>query len=338
MQIPIIAFTILLREREMRILLVVMILLINSTCWAENLILMGWDGAGLKSVAPMLKNNELPNLNDAISRGALLCPLESHERTTTVVGWTQVLTGLGYDQTGVLGCATMKKSIYGTEQEIQKTVKVFYKKALIFTNLSFWVDQIPYNHTIFDPIERLGKKIGYITSKGYLGFDPSTSPLSSIPQHANFYANYPFSQYRDNYLYLVVNDVLDFISNNDNFFLFIHVNPDAFGHKYGFYGERYREEIRKSDQAFGRILQACAGKDCKFIVMNDHGFDVGGYNHYNAPDCWMVTNLPVDPAYRVQDRQRAFGTMRDIAPTILEWYSVDWQSRQPGMRGKSLLE
>jgi predicted AlkP superfamily pyrophosphatase or phosphodiesterase len=322
----------------MRILLVVLGLLMNSTCCAENLILMGWDGAGLKSVAPMLENNELPNLSDAISKGALLCPLESHERTTTVVGWTQVLTGLGYDQSGVLGCAAMDKRIYGTEQETRKRVKFFYKKQLIFTNLSFWVDHIPYNYTIFDPIGRLGKKIGYITSKGYLGSDASVSPLSSIQQYANVFATYPFVEYQENYLELAVNDALDFISNNDNFFLFIHVNPDAFGHKYGFYGERYREEIRKSDQAFGRILQRCSGKDCKYIVTNDHGFDVGEYNHYNAPDCWMITNLPVDPVYRLQDRQRAFGTMRDIAPTILEWYSVDWQSRQPRMRGKSLLE
>jgi bisphosphoglycerate-independent phosphoglycerate mutase (AlkP superfamily) len=63
--------------------------------------------------------------------------------------------------------------------------------------------------------------------------------------------------------------------------------------------------------------------------MSDHGFDFGTTHHHNADNAWIATNL----SFNNRD-----GTMRDIAPTVLEYLGVNWKELKPELRGKSLLE
>lgn len=70
----------------------------------KNLFIMGWDGAGLNNVRPLLENGTLVSLKRFINReGGKLCPLETLSKTNTVTGWTQYFTGLTYDQSGTIG-------------------------------------------------------------------------------------------------------------------------------------------------------------------------------------------------------------------------------------------
>jgi bisphosphoglycerate-independent phosphoglycerate mutase (AlkP superfamily) len=119
--------------------------------------------------------------------------------------------------------------------------------------------------------------------------------------------------------------------------LFLHVNPDDYGHLYGENSQQYAQEFVRADTLLGQILQVLSS-NTKVIVMTDHGLDEGSIIHANAPDAWMATNLPVHPLYYQQKNQRAFGTMRDVAPTVLDYYGIDYKSRVPQIRGKSLLQ
>ena len=84
------------------------IILIASPAFSvdyPNLIIMGWDGAGLRNVKLLMEQEKLPNLKRLIQRqeGIALIPTPLHGRTCTVPMWTEFFTGLTWDQTGVLG-------------------------------------------------------------------------------------------------------------------------------------------------------------------------------------------------------------------------------------------
>lgn len=129
-------------------------------------------------------------------------------------------------------------------------------------------------------------------------------------------------------------------SKKGDFAFFLLANPDVYGHVFGENGERYIEEFVRADEVLGKITKALP-PDTAIIVMADHGFDEGLNTHYNAPDAWGWTNLPIHDSYAFgpkETRHHAYANMRDIGTTILEWYGIDWQKETPQLRGKSLLE
>jgi hypothetical protein len=147
----------------------------STTGHAENVMLVGWDGAGLRHVQPMLANGELPNLSALLASGGHMVPLELLARTQTIPSWTQVFTGLTYDQTGVLG--NNPKVLGGR----MSTATI---DGVLMPGLNFWLMVIPYNDTIIPAIQQQGYRIGWFVSKAYLGNSKKQSPLALIGQNA----------------------------------------------------------------------------------------------------------------------------------------------------------
>ena len=127
---------------------------------------------------------------------------------------------------------------------------------------------------------------------------------------------------------------VNFIKENNPFFIFLLVNPDYYGHLDGENSERYEQEFIRSDYWLGVILQLIDRSNTKWIVISDHGFDENKTTHRNAPDAWMATDLPIKSIYCSGE---TVGTIRDVANTILDFYGIDSKTRLPKMRGKSLL-
>ncbi len=304
-------------------------LLILPSSYAENLLIMGWDGAGYNNVKPMLDNGELPCLQREIEKGAKLLPLEIHVKTETVPNWTQIFSGLSYEQSGVLG------NRYTSDKCISITwdAENYLYKGLV------WHHLIPYEHTIMQTFDSLGYSIGWFVSKPFLSKNCTYNPLCNIALNADSYLYTEPTIKGDSYLLDLYNEVSNFVNTYSIYSIFVHTNPDVYGHKYGENSSRYLEEIRRSSKLLCSLLDLVSPGTI-FIVITDHGFDEGKTSHDNAPDGWMFTNLPIEPAYADQNpnKQIAWGTNRDIVPTLYEWLGIDYSEKKPQIRGKSLLQ
>jgi predicted AlkP superfamily pyrophosphatase or phosphodiesterase len=279
---------------------------------------MGWDGAGYNNIKPLLENGELPNLDRFLSGGGKLIEVETHTETVTVAGWTTIFTGLTYDITAVTGNKAYNGKVLTPEDR-----------------LNFWLKNLPYNYSFINTLQNEAytpHKVGWFVSKKFLSDDPSITPLNEIASNADSYVlSIPNPHY--DYLDVLTQATIDFIASlgNQDYVVFMHANPDVYGHIYGENSPEYLNEFVRADEAFGQILPYLS-KDTIIVITTDHGFDEGGHNHINAPDCWMATNLKIHPQYRTE---RKGANMRDIPVTILDTYGL---SVHPLLRGKSLLQ
>ena len=118
------------------------------------------------------------------------------------------------------------------------------------------------------------------------------------------------------------------------FFFFVHcAEVDHSGHKHGEPSPEYNAAIISGDKQLGRIvekLKQLGVYDKTLIyVTADHGFDVGGKGHGNAPYVFLGTN----------DKQvMRGGTRADITPTILDRLGVDLAKLTPPLDGETLAK
>ncbi len=128
-------------------------------------------------------------------------------------------------------------------------------------------------------------------------------------------------------------------ANSSAFVLFVHTDPDRYGHLHGENSDRYLREFVRADRALGKI--SALVPDANIIVVADHGFDEGMMEHWDAPDSWMATNLPVKEIYR--HRGEAMATMRDVAKAIYKHYGITplpmgKEKAFPTLRGVDILK
>jgi predicted AlkP superfamily pyrophosphatase or phosphodiesterase len=279
-------------------LAVLLVFLLNVPVWGQSLVVMGWDGAGLTNVRPLMEQGRLPNLKSIIDSGGCgLMHIEPLGMTCTVPNWTNLWTGMTYDQTGVLENAIWEK--------------------------------VYYSDTLPNRLQEKGNKVGWLVAKAFLGNDPKVTPISGIANHADFYDLQFAREVGDSYIDTLTNEALTFLKTySDNYILFFHVDPDIYGHRSGENSKRYLHEFERADAALGQILPYVKN----IIVVSDHGFDEGTHDHTNAPDNFLVTNLPLKSFYCTGETT---GTMRDLANTILDWFNLAIPKR---CRGKSLLQ
>lgn len=305
---------------------------------AESLFIMGWDGAGLVNINRLLAEDKLPNLQALLDSGAHLVPLESIGRTETGSAWTHAFTGLTYDQTGVLGLRNYDDWFGGELDRGYNAVTGLY------VGMQYWYEKLPFEHTIFSHLKGRPSRLGWFTSKRLLYEDDPLEPdrpaglFENVTQQAQAKALSKPNEDGDVYIDELGQKTLQFLDTfgNRTFTIFLHVDPDFYGHSFGENSLEYEAEFIRSDAWLGTIMAQLDLAETRIIVMADHGFNEGANGHPYAPDAWMITDIPIDPAYVQQPDQKAFGTLRDVAPTILQHFGFDWKSFFPDMRGKSL--
>ncbi|MBN2801593.1 MAG: 2,3-bisphosphoglycerate-independent phosphoglycerate mutase [Deltaproteobacteria bacterium] len=136
---------------------------------------------------------------------------------------------------------------------------------------------------------------------------------------------------------LVGDAVVDRIENgNDDFILVNFANPDMVGHT-GFI-EAAVAAIEAVDKQLGRVCDAILKKGGALLVTADHGNSEQMRDPVTGEPHTAHTNNPV-PLILVDDTRKdvkmgSGGSLRDVAPTVLELIGLD---KPAAMTGKSLI-
>jgi hypothetical protein len=326
-----------------------------------NVILIGWDACQRDHLKECIARNEVPNLMRLSKQGALVA-IDAIRTTDTKAGWTQILTGMEPEKTGV------------------------------FSNGRF--GPIPVGYTIF---ERLEKHFGpdniatvaIIGKKGHVDADPpekirldeqQTPPAASRPagrrggrpgnaaagqpglrkpgprkaeqigqiveENGVKYRLIPAKPYFNtkDHMDVFINGLeqnekvgqtaLEYLEKhkNDRFFFFVHfAQPDHVGHAFGENSKEYNDGIISDDQWTGRIMDkvkelGLADRTLIYVTA-DHGFDEGQKGHTDAPYVFLATN---------DSKVIRRGLRCDITPTILDRMGLDLTKLDPPLDGHSL--
>jgi hypothetical protein len=279
-----------------------------------NIILLGWDGVQRNNLYELLNRNELPNLKTLINEGTIANITITDHSTDTKGGWSQVLTGLRWWNTGV----------YSNE---------------------YWFNSIPAGYTILERVEdNFGKdnidtafitsfrwemeiqdwtysaEFGKYTHEAVYSHIPSAVDVVSVA-FRNASVTGPLAlQFIENY-------------SNSHFFAFIHFgDPDYAGHvpEGGENSELYEESIKTCDFWLGQIINKLRESNILqktlIYLTSDHGFDENGRSHLYAPNIVLATN---------DKNVKRNGDQVDVAPTI--YYRMGmWGALEPSLDGVPL--
>ncbi len=266
----------------------------------RNVLLIGWDGVQRNHLKEALGRGEMPNLDRLAAEGALVA-VDILRTTDTKAGWSQILTGLEPETTG------------------------------IFSNRD--LQSIPPGLTIFERLERHFGTDNIATvaliAKGEadLGDDPGASYANAAPVMdafvnglgSNDFVGAAAVRYLEAY-------------RNRPFFFFVHFgDADRAGHLYGENSNEYNDALLSCDGWLGNLVRTLKNlglyRDTLIYITSDHGFDEGQRNHLDAPYVFLATNDP-----RVTRR----GGREDIAPTILDRLGLDLGTLAPPLWGRPL--
>lgn len=264
--------------------------------FAENIILIGWDGVQRDHLKENLEKGELPNLKKLAENGSSVLTKITTGATETKPGWAEILTGYGPKITGV------------------------------YSNKKF--TPIPEGYTILERLENhfgrenivtifiagKGKNLGQPqenTSKNFDVFEVNVGEADQVGSRALEL----LEKYQDK-----------------KFFAFFHFNePDYLGHEYGENSAEYNKGIIIDDEWLGKIIfqlqELNLSERTTIYVTTDHGFNEGEKDHFYDPETFLVSN---DPAILRN------GDRKDIAPTILEKFGIDLVIFEPKLEGQSL--
>lgn len=329
------------------LLVLVLVLVCFGTLQAvaapPNLIIIGWDGAGLKSLKPLLDQGRLPVLSQLLNNGHYLYKLQNISATCTNPTWTMFFTGMTYDQTGASGNPRLKTP----RDFLTYRKKVTYRDppSLTLDNFGVWIEPLP-PHWFFPAQLKLayGHRIGWFLCKKFIGAatDEYGRAMSDfIAKAVSAYSCHGHREEGEPYLTHLVRDTLGFMQRQHAagkpYVLWTQMDIDDYGHLHGEGSAEYLHEFERCDAAVDRILKA-ALPGTYVIIAADHGFDEGRRGHHDAPDSWMITNLPIKPIYRYGNNYDVAATMRDVAKLVYRAYDIDPVGPIPSLRGMSIFD
>jgi len=196
-----------------------------------------------------------------------------------------------------------------------------------------WFSPVPYDLTLQGALSADGWATAWLTSKsGYLGCKDEQSPLACIAQNASlFRAAKPHRLYDTSTMELAESAIGFMTITGQPAVVFLHLNPDMFGHLYGGESPEYEHEIQRCDKMLGWLLRTMDRSRTHLMVISDHGFDGPEHRHLNAPWSWMATDLTLDERWR-----HGGANTVDVYATILDTVGIPVRDGLPQVRGKSL--
>lgn len=340
-------------RKKLILTLIFCITFFSSNVLAKNVIIFGWDGAGRTTTELLLSQGKLPNLKRILDQGGAFVPMVAMGRTDTAAGWTQILTGLTADQSGVEGLIRWDPA---ASQHLMK----WNDKTFLAPDVNYWYFHLPSEWSLFYPFQQRGGIVGFFPVKPYVGSNPDESPLMNIALSADEFQEFlPYKNGMDDYIWRVRDRAVKFIedrkADGKQYFLFFMSTPDRYGHTDGYGSDRYKEEFSRSDEVLGTILNVIDPLNTSILIMVDHGFDHDGWYpklsndkffHRNANDLWAVTDLPISGFFKrnlMQNKRNwALAKTIDILPTLWRWWGIDASQYEfvirPQVRGNILLD
>jgi len=295
----------------------------------QRIVLVGWDAEQRENVMNLLERGDLPTLKRLSAQGTIV-PMTVTGVTDTKAGWTQILTGLNPEATGV------------------------------YMNLCY--SAIPEGYTVFDRLEEYFGADNVVTAAA-IGMNgnltnqkptrelpaaalpqdcASGQPAEMTPQELRAVRGGLFQRTRiDVFAHGLQDEAVCALATglleqhkDERLFLFVHFQAiDKAGHEYGRNSAQYDDALRSVDALTGRILDKIdglgLGANSLVYVTADHGFDEGQKTHSNAPNVFLATN----------DRSVVHGGSRaDVAATILDRFGLDITRLEPPLSGTPLSQ
>jgi hypothetical protein len=306
-----------------------------------NAILIGWDGAQRNHVKEMLAAGKLPTLQALSSEGALVA-IDVIRVTDTKAGWTQILTGLEPEITGVYSNGRYAPIPAGLSifERLEKalgprniwTGAVIAKKGHVDNDDEEWIPAEQVKPKRRQKLEQMKKNRGgefaMKDGKEYLHFP--AKPWLNASKNMDLWVN---GLEQDE---VVGERALKEIDQHarQRFFLFVHfAQIDHKGHKFGENSPEYDAAVVSADTWTGKIIEKLREKgiygNTMVYVTADHGFDEDQKGHADSPYVFLGTND------RTVMRR---GTRADITPTLLTRMGVDLGTLQPPLDGHTLTE
>jgi predicted AlkP superfamily pyrophosphatase or phosphodiesterase len=276
----------------------------------RNAILISWDGALREHVRDDLARGKLPHLAQLVRSGALVDLDVTGHQTDTKAGHAQMLTGYDPALTGVLSNGHFNPIPSGFSI-FERLTQAFGKQGITTIMLT------GKDHNLGSQppgLLRSGEPY-FLVRPGITVWDgDQLRPASVVGARAVRY-------------------IRDY-ANQGRFFLFVHfADIDFAGHRDGEGSAAYDTAMVACDGWLGKMMTELetSGIDRRTLVYvsADHGFEVGGKNHGNAPHIFLATS-----DHAVASGQA--GQQRDIAPTILRAMGVDLAKIRPALPGKPL--
>lgn len=272
-----------------------------------NIIVVGWDGTQRDHLLQCY-NQELPECAgglpniQTLSGDVIFNNTITEGSTETKPGWAQIFTGYNSDITGVYN--------NGVYQPIPEGYTIFEK-----IENHFGTNNVVTMFISGKGVHTGGACIGDPTFKnGQPVIEDQGQPWCLTKDHLDYFE---LDQNRNDMLGNRALELLEIHAQDLFFSLFLFRDPDVTGHLAGEDSILYSEAMMDVDYWLGRIMAKLQelGIDGQTLiyVVTDHGFDEGKFRHMNAPYGFFATNDPL--VVRSGDR-------RDIAPTILERYSI----------------
>jgi len=257
----------------------------------RNVILIGWDGAQRNHLYECLGRDELPNLKQLASEGALV-DIDILGVTDTKAGWSQILSGYNPEVTGVYS--------NGRYQPVPKGLSIFERLEKHFGADDFVTVAVigKKGHCgEIDPPRKL--RVGTAAEKKIA---KAKNPKGKIIEEDGVeYRVIPGSPYYNMYTALEVwefglaldekvgSRALELLEKYKDkpFFFFVHfAEVDAKGHKHGENSKEYNGALISNDFWTGKIAKKLKeldlyDKTCIYVTA-DHGFDEGKTSHNSA--------------------------------------------------------
>jgi predicted AlkP superfamily pyrophosphatase or phosphodiesterase len=303
----------------------------------RNIILFSWDGLDRSVVQELLDQHQLPNLVGLIKEGSFQ-PIEVIGHVTvTKPGHAEMLTGLSAEQTKVYSNANYQPIPVG-DTVFEKLQQQFGGKDKIRTimvtgKLAHVGGRGPEETQAFLKQQQKKKnKSGnqkvppeaddtilnqnqgepfYLTRKSLDIFDAAQRDAEEVGSLSLKY----LAKYRE-----------------PRFFAFLHFSdPDHAGHRFGIDSQEYRDAAVKDDVWLGKIIEWLKQENLYtttlIYVMTDHGFDVHGKSHNNAPHSWLATN---------DKKVTRGGIIADVPATIMVRFGINIAKLEPKLIGAEL--
>lgn len=328
----------------------------------RNIVLVGWDGAQRAHVQECLAKKELPTLQKLKDEGTLVDLEVTTGATDTKAGWTQILTGLRPEVTGVYSNGRFRpvKEGWSVFERLQAhfgkdkivTCAIIGKKGHCGeTNPPTKVrldgaDSKAGEGDTKDEPKKAGRKQGgkkagrkqaasadedeIIEENGVKYRLVGGSPYYGMHQKVNLW---DFGLMLDEKVGKRTIEMLDKYKDQP-FFFFVHfAEVDHSGHKAGENSKPYDDALISADTWTGRIMDKLKelkldGKTVVYVTA-DHGFDEGRKGHRNAPTVFLGTTDP---------QVKQAGGRADVAATILARFGLDLSKLTPPLAGRPLSQ
>ncbi len=284
------------------LILLIPVVQADSSTKPSGMILVSWEGTGYSDLTDLLSDGELPALSRVLSTGSLVTISVTDHQTDPLSGHSEMVTGYAPETTGVY--TSFRHNLIPAGYSVQERVKDALGNSSIDT-------------AIFAGRERS------------LGTLPGL-PLYNAARAADYYLA------RDDDADMMASaaaEALFQIADNERFFFFLQFRDAGFsGIQDGANRSTFRDAIRGDDAALLSLLDTLDTLDLSgstlILVTSVNGFSLDRRTKDDQGRVWLACSEPLSATS---------GDQKDIAPTILDLFGIDYRQFSPPYPGISLV-